>query len=312
MEIRTARAKACAAVLGGLLLTVSFVLFPAPARAKTTVGVIMTGDTPYYQQIHRAFMVAISGKADVRVVLQEPAPEPMAWANAARKLVSIGSDILVVYGAPATLTAMKQTSSLPIVFAGVYDPRAMNITGMNAAGISSQVDMAFVLRLLKEIKDFKKLGIIFNKTEKDTILQVKEAKALEGTLGYRLVLLDAGRKGYTRKMAGLDAVLLTTSCRAMCNVDEIVNAARTAGVPMASTIGGGEKIGIILTVSADAAEQGRAAAEMVLQVLRGTNPASIRVREPKKIEVTVNKSAARAAGVTVPAPVLSRATRVIE
>ncbi|MEJ2254547.1 MAG: ABC transporter substrate binding protein [Nitrospirota bacterium] len=312
MEIRTARAKACAAVLGGLLLTVSFVLFPAPARAKTTVGVIMTGDTPYYQQIHRAFMVAISGKADVRVVLQEPAPEPMAWANAARKLVSIGSDILVVYGAPATLTAMKQTSSLPIVFAGVYDPRAMNITGMNAAGISSQVDMAFVLRLLKEIKDFKKLGIIFNKTEKDTILQVKEAKALEGTLGYRLVLLDAGRKGYTRKMAGLDAVLLTTSCRAMCNVDEIVNAARTAGVPMASTIGGGEKIGIILTVSADAAEQGRAAAEMVLQVLRGANPASIRVREPKKIEVTVNKSAARAAGVTVPAPVLSRATRVIE
>jgi putative ABC transport system substrate-binding protein len=312
MEIRTARAKACAAVLGGLLLTVSFVLFPAPARAKTTVGVIMTGDTPYYQQIHRAFMVAISGKADVRVVLQEPAPEPMAWANAARKLVSIGSDILVVYGAPATLTAMKQTSSLPIVFAGVYDPRAMNITGMNAAGISSQVDMAFVLRLLKEIKDFKKLGIIFNKTEKDTILQVKEAKALEGTLGYRLVLLDAGRKGYTRKMAGLDAVLLTTSCRAMCNVDEIVNAARTAGVPMASTIGGGEKIGIILTVSADATEQGRAAAEMVLQVLRGANPASIRVREPKKIEVTVNKSAARAAGVTVPAPVLSRATRVIE
>ena len=121
--------------------------------AQKTVGVIMTGDIPYYKQIHQVFTNRMKGQADIKYVVQSPAPEPMSWTNAARKLVVIGSDIIVAYGAPATLTAMKETSSIPIIFAGVYDPDAMRISGKNATGISSKIPMDKVLGDLKLIKD---------------------------------------------------------------------------------------------------------------------------------------------------------------
>jgi putative ABC transport system substrate-binding protein len=52
----------------------------------------------------------------------------MSWVNAA-KLVAVGSDVIVSYGAPATLAVMNETSDMPIVFAGVYDPQSVGITG---------------------------------------------------------------------------------------------------------------------------------------------------------------------------------------
>ena len=70
--------------------------------AEKTIGVIMTGDIPYYKAIHKAFLAGLSehgfGPGKVNVVLQTPAPEAMSWTNAARKLIAIDADVIVAYG----------------------------------------------------------------------------------------------------------------------------------------------------------------------------------------------------------------------
>jgi putative ABC transport system substrate-binding protein len=296
-----------------LLAALFFTALPlcGVAGAGDTVGVIFTGDIAYYQDIHKSFSRTIGKKSNVEIVLQTPVPDPMAWANAAKKLVKIGSKVIISYGAPATLTTMKATSTIPIVFAGVYDPEAMRITGKNATGISSNVPLEPTIEKLKNMSGVKKLGVVFNKSEKDTILQVREIKKLESRMGLQVVLMDAKQKQYSAGAGGVDAILITTSSLAMKNVSDIAAAARGAKISSAAIIGGGEEKGIIITSAADPKEQGRAIAEMVLKVLGGENAGNIPIKNAKNIILTVNLKEANSIGLNVPDSILGSATRVI-
>ena len=301
----------CARGLATMLALAFLSASAAPAMAAPkTIGVIMTGDIPYYKSIHLAFASAMKQHGEFKYVVQSPAPVPMSWTNAARKLVVIGADIIVAYGAPATLTAMKETSSVPILFAGVYDPNAMQIAGKNATGISSKVSMEEITRGLKSIKDFKKLGVVFNKAEKDTILQVKELKSLEGKVGFKMVLYNSGRKGYASTIGGIDALLMTTSCAGMCGIKDVVGIARKLKIPTAASLSGGK--GIIYTVSADPSEQGTALADSAAKVFGGASPASIPFRKATKFQRIINLKEAAAAGLKVPKSLKSSATEVIK
>lgn len=272
----------------------------------------MTGDIPYYKSIHDEAMRHIKGGSNMNVLVQKPSPEPVSWTNAVRKLLTLGADIIIAYGAPATLTAMKETSSVPIIFAGVYDPGAMSISGKNATGISSKVSVESALRNLKSVSSLSTLGVVFNKTEKDTILQVREIKQLEGKMGFKTVLFDAKQANFSGKMSQVDGLLLTTSCAAMCSVNDIIRAARSARVPTAATIGGAEGRGVIFTTTAAPEEQGRVVADMVARVLKGESPSKIPVANPRKVELIVNLKEAGAMGIHIPQNILGSATRVIE
>jgi putative ABC transport system substrate-binding protein len=299
-------------ILRGIIpfLFVLFLLCSSAHAADKTVGVIMTGDIPYYQSIHKAFIEEIAGE-DVEVVVQSPVPEPVSWANAAKKLVVIGSDIIVAYGAPATLTVMKATSDIPIIFAGVYAPRAMNITGKNATGMSSTVPVRTIINKMKKLRNFARLGVLFNKSEKDTILQARDVKKLERGLGFRTVLFSVRKKVNKAMIKDIDALLLTASCTGMQCIGDVVGIARRDSILTGATIGGGEDIGVIITISASTVEQGRGAAKMVKKVLRGASTSEMPIVEPEVIDTIVNLKEAKSIGVEVPPEVLNSATKVI-
>jgi ABC-type uncharacterized transport system substrate-binding protein len=260
--------------------------------AEKTIGVLMTGNIPYYREVNKAFTDSLAaeglGPGAVSIVLQSPHPEPMSWANAARKLVAVGADIIVSYGAPATLAALHETSDIPIVFAAVYDPPAAGINGKNTTGISSKVPVASLIKNLKSISNFSTLGVVYSDTEKDTLAQTNEVRRLESGFNFRATTFNIKRAEDVGKISNVDALFLTTSCAAMHCVNNILGVARKAKMPTATTIGGGEKSGIILTIVANPQEQGRGAARLVSRVIKGVKPSSISVEQPKKVDLIVN------------------------
>jgi len=299
--------------LAAVLLVVG-VMSPAPARAEKTVAVILTGVIPYYQDINSTFEKEMKamGMGDVKVLVQTPAPNTMAWINAARKVVAFGVDAIVVYGGPSTLAVSSETSKIPIVFAGVYDPDALGIKGKNTTGISSKVPLAGVLKNLKAIKPFAKLGVVYNSSEKDTVTQANEIERLEGQFGFKTVRFDVKNAADINKVSGVDALFISTSCTAHQCVSGIVDVARNLKAPTATPISGGEDIGIILTIFPTPEEQGKTAADLVAKILKGEKPANLPVAVPKKIEMIVNLKEASVMGLKVPMDVLTSASKVVK
>ena len=300
-----------------LLLFICFLSSALPASAaEKTVGVIMTGNIPYYKEIHKAFSETLSseglGPGNIEMVLQSPTPEPMSWANAARKLVAVGADVIVSYGAPATLAVVAETTDVPIIYAGVYDPQALGITGKNTTGISSKVPVATLLKNFKSIENFSTLGVVYSESEKDTILQANEVKQLESGFGFRSTRFNIKKREDTSKITNVDALFLTTGCAAMHCVSNIVGIARKAKIPTATTIGGGELSGVILTISANPQEQGREAAKMVSKILKGAKTSSLPFMLPKKIDMIINFREANELGLKIPFDLMTSATKVIK
>jgi len=286
-------------------------MLPVQSALANNIGVLMTGDIDYYQNIHKAFLANIDEQPH-EIILQKPMPDPMSWTNSARKLAAVGSDVIIAYGAPAALMSMKATSDIPIIFAGVFDPGSMSIGGKNATGISSTVPIETILKDLMSIKKISKLGIILSKSEKDTILQTKRIKKLEKIYGFQSVLIAVKNKIPTSKIKGVDALLLTTCSAGMMDVQGIVEIARRDKIPTAAFMGGGENKGIILTVQSDPKEQGKELATMVSRVLSGANVSDITVKEPQNIETIINIKEAAGLALAIPAELKNKASKVIE
>ena len=122
-----------------ILLAAVFLFSGQVSLHAKTVGIVMTGDIPFYHAIHKELLKEMSSYFDeknIEVVTQTPLPNPMAWTNAARKLKALGSEVIVAYGLPATLATMKEAGGIPVIYAGVYSPETMNVGGKRATGIS--------------------------------------------------------------------------------------------------------------------------------------------------------------------------------
>jgi putative ABC transport system substrate-binding protein len=299
-----------------LLAAVFLFLGQVSVHAKT-IGIVMTGDIPFYQDIHGAMLKEMSSyftEKNIEVVTQTPLPNPMSWTNAARKLKALGVEVVVTYGLPATLATMKEAGGVPVVFAGVYSPATMNVGGKSATGISSTVSVQTVLQKLKSISNLSKIGIVFNKTEKDSIIQAREVKKLEKKLGFKTELLSiSSGKLEEDKFAACDALLLTSCSAGMCkpHLPEIVKLARQNKIPTVALIGGAEHL-VVMTFAPSAAEQGLKSAEILRRVLEGESPANIPLLDPEEIELILNQKVAREIGIEISAEVLDSATRVIE
>ena len=153
-----------------MLLTVIFVLAAAPdLRAEKRIGVIMTGDIPFYRAIHETFVAelngwsAAAGKSEkIEIILQRPFPNSISWSNAARKLIAFDVDLIVTYGSPAALAVIHEKTNIPLVYAGFYEPDEQQASSArNVTGCGFRVPLSSILRYFKRVKNINTLGVVF-------------------------------------------------------------------------------------------------------------------------------------------------------
>ena len=301
-----------------LIAALFFQAAPVPAADKT-VGVVMSGNTGYYQDVHKAFVTALVKEGfdhrTVDTLLQMPSPDPMSWTNATRRLAVAEVNVLVTYGAPAALAAIREAKGIPIVFAGVYDPNAVGVSAKNVTGISSAVPMASLLKYAKKIVPFTRLAVVYNEQEPDSVRQVNELMQLEGQYGFQTVRMavrrsaDAGKLVFAGKA---DAVFITVSAVVNEAIDVCMKAAHDAKVLTISQTGGTAEHGVILSLAPSATEQGEAAARLAARVLKGENIKGMPVELPKQVELVLNLKEAGEIGVKLPFDLLTDATKVIK
>ena len=302
-----------------MLLAMLFLCATPAFAAGKTIGVVMSGNIGYYQEVHRAFVGALAKEGfdsrNVDILLQMPSPDPLSWTNAARKLVAADVNVMVTYGAPAALAVIKETKSVPLVYAGVYDPSAVGVSARNVTGISSKVPMTSLLKYLKKLIPFTRLAVVYNELEPDSVRQAEELSRLESQYGFQTVRMPVKKADDARKLvfAGkADAVLISVSSAVNEALDAVVKNAHAAKVPTISQLGGTAERGVILSIAPSATEQGEAAGRLAVRLLRGENPAGIPVEAPRLVELVLNLKEAEAMGIKAPFDLITDATKVIK
>lgn len=300
-----------------LITIVTFLIFASQGFAeRKTIGVIMTGNIPYYTKMHQAFITKLSDEGyDVEILLQRPYPDPVSWSNAARKLIAVDVDIIVTYGAPAALAAVHEKTNIPIVYAGVPKPNTIGIADKNITGAVSNAPTSSLIRYLKKITSISNLGVLYSKSEEDSLKQVEEITRLSNELGFRIVKIDIKWLEDVKKIRTadrLDALFLTYSASVNMALDAIVDIAKARKLPTASILKGEDNSGVIITLSASPEEQGKIAAEKVIKILRGANPYTISPTNGKNIELIFNLKENTAMGFKIPMDIVTEATKIIQ
>lgn len=310
-----------------IIAVISIVGVTPSFAGRIFVAAVLTSDIPRYQEAYSAFVRGLAakgfGEGEVEFITQTPNPDPISWANSVRKFNALKPDLLVTFGAAATISATQEAVRVPIVFADVYGPvetgisRSMSKTGGNLCGVSSKVPMATLVKTMVAIRPVKTLGILYNRRERGSYVQMQEIKRLAAQQGFAVV------EANVPVSSGLDAALGHLLARCDCifvsessvvnrSLERIVHRATSARVPVISLVPDSAEKGALLTLEVSPVEQGLLAASHAAKILQGNRPGELAVLTPRKVDLVLNLHSAKALDVQIPFRVLSVATKVLK
>ncbi len=303
------------------LLPVLFLILSSPtlSAGKVLVGVVMTADIPYYAAMHQAFVDGLKNRLptdeEVQYILQRPFPDPIAWSNAARKLIALEVDLIVSYGAPATHAVLFEKSTIPVVYVGVYEPEAAKITGSYVTGCGYKIPLSSLLRYFKRLKDINKLRVVYSSNEEDSVRQMTELVDLAKKQNIDLSKVDIRSQSDIKKIKSIgpgDAVYVTGSALAHIWIDDILSLLHEKKVPSVDIFSDPGEEGMLITLFHPPEQQGEKAADIASKIIGGELAENIAPALLRETELVFNLAEARKLKITFPIQLIVEATRVIK
>ena len=249
-------------------------------------------------------------------------------AELTSELIGKGAAVIVVGNPVAVDGALKASTTVPIVLAGVgTDPvgagwiSSLSHPGGNVTGISFQVPTVNGrrLQLMREIfPAASRLGVLEDATAGRTGGTARaEFEEAARSLGVGLQVITAKDLKEveaalaTFRSVGINAVNGVTGSFFPTQFSEIAKLASAARIGVSWGIAEGARAGGLLGLGPEQTDLYRRSAAFIDKILRGAKPGDLPVEQPQKLEVVVNMKTAQALGITLPTSILAQATEVI-
>lgn len=246
----------------------------------------------------------------------------------AADLVRRNVAVIVAGGGPASALAAKAaTTSIPIVFTAVADPRQGGLVasfhrpGGNATGISvmtTELDSKRLELLCEAVPHVALVGALVNPHRPDVDVQVSDVRRSAAALRRQLAVLHAGneqeidRAFATLAERSIGALVVLADPYFTSRRDQIVALAARHRVPAMYQWREFAAAGGLLSYGPSIADAYRQSGVYTGRILRGEKPADLPVLQPTSFELVINLKAAKALGLAIPDAVVARADEVIE
>ena len=247
------------------------------------------------------------------------------YAEIAAEFVRLKVDVIVTVGS-AVPTVKQATAVIPIVFAVGIDPVGSGLVanlakpGGNVTGLSLQAANLAGKRIefLREVlPQLRRLAIIFNVGNDQTVLEMSETQAAARTLGLEVTPLEIRRAedivpAFEAVKAQAHALYVVVDQLVVANRTPILTSALGARLPTIFSTNDFVRAGGFMSYGPNYADLYRRSADYVDKILRGTKPGDIPVEQPTKFELVINLVTAKALGLTIPESFLVRADEIID
>ena len=251
---------------------------------------------------------------------------PERLPQLAADLVRLNVDIIFARGAGALASAKQATSRIPIVTVDLEsDPLAMGFVrslaqpGSNITGVFLDLPelSGKQLQLLKEIiRSISRVAILGDQVLNRPQFQATEVAARSLAMQPQLLDvraskdIDTALEAASRGRAG--AVLLLSSPLVFRYRAEIGALAIKKRLPAVSMFVEFAAAGGLMAYGPSLREAFRRAGGYAGRILQGAKPADMPVERPTKFELVINMKTAKALGLAIPQPLLTRADQVVQ
>jgi len=311
--------------------------WPLAARAQqrnsspVRLGVLPLGSSTnvYDRSLVEAFQ---QGLRQVRLIEDRDIILDVVWISgdtdqAVGELLRRGAELLIPCGSSASVAAKRQTSTIPILFLSVGDPRAMGLVetlphpGGNATGFSDiladlsgkLVDLARELSKPQTTVDYLWYTAWpdgqnrFHATE-----QAAQAAGL--TLRPKGIadILELDNALAAIKRSGSTTLIVQPSPFTYGQRGPIIASAMKNGLGTIFAFPVAAREGSLIAYGPDYLHMYRRAPFYVDRILKGAKPADLPVEQPTKVELLVNLQCAKTLGIEMPLSLLVRADELIE
>ena len=225
-------------------------------------------------------------------------------------------DLVFAISTPTAQAAMAQIDpATPIVFASVSDPAGAGLVGKsNITGTSGAPEIESNLKLIKEaFPNAKKIGVLYNTSEQNSVVQVKMLKELAPKYGFEVIAESSTNanemvsalakisKEIDVFYAIQDSTLVTYFKKKKKKMNE-------QKIPI---IGSNEvftNLGGLISQGTTDYQIGYRAGEMAVEILKnGKKPSDIKIESVQMPTISINKANMELLGIKLPESVLSKA-----
>ena len=246
----------------------------------------------------------------------------------AKELVALQPDVILSHTTPTTAALLRETRTIPIIFANVSDPigsgfvATLSRPGGNVTGFTT-IEASLGgkwLELLKEIAPHvNRVAFLFNpETATYAEYYLNLFKAAGATFAVKATTAPVRDRSEVEsaiaKLAGEPngGLIVMPDSFPIAHRVEITSLAARYRLPAVYPFRFFADIGGLLAYGVDLSDNFRRAASYADRILKGEKPGELPVQGPAKFEFVINLKTAKALGLTVPDNLLARADEVIE
>ncbi|QYY24073.1 ABC transporter substrate-binding protein [Diaphorobacter sp. MNS-0] len=245
-------------------------------------------------------------------------------AQIARKFVGDKPDAIVAIATPSAQAVVAATKTVPVVFSAVTDPVAAKLvknwepSKTNVTGVSDMLALDKQMDLVKQVvPGAKRVGMVYNPGEANSVVVVKELKQLLPKMGMTLVEASAPRSvdvsSAARSLVGkVDVIYTNTDNNVVSAYESLVKVGQEAKVPLVASDTDSVKRGAIAALGINYRDLGEQTGRMVARILKGEKPGDIKPEVSTKMELFVNPGAAEKQGVKLSDALVKSATQVVQ
>lgn len=239
-----------------------------------------------------------------------------------QQFVSSKVDMIFAVATPSVQSAYNATKDIPIVFTAVTDPVAAEVaadwksSGNNITGTSDMVPVDEQLDLLLQLSpEVKTVGVIYNTSEANSLIQVDELKAQAEKLNLEVREISVTNVGeinqnLTAAINDVDALYVPTDNTIASAYELVANICADKGVPMLCAEEAGVDAGGLCAIGIDYFKLGKEAAYKAVEIIEGKAPSDIEITTLSDMSIKINTDTAEKLNITIPANLDEKADKV--
>ncbi len=317
--------------LGAMLLALSHSASAQQAKKVPRIGYVDAGSPATTGHRAQAFIQGLSelGYSDGQNIAID-----YRWAEGKLErlpgfvadLIHAGVDVIVSSATPAIRIAQEQTTTIPIVMAGVTDPvgngfaASLARPGGNITGLTHvSPDLTGKrLELLKEVVPrLLSVAVLWNPNQPGQSTAFKDMQAAAQVLKLTAISMEVRSREEIERVLSVkgkerpQALFELPDPLTFFNRELIAEFAARQRLPAMYSFREYVDAGGLMSYGTSFPDLFRRAATYVDKILKGAKPSDLPVEQPKKFEFIINLKAAKQIGLTIPPNVLARADKVI-